>query len=357
MSARSPAGLREQLFELNEGPWRWRVGLEAALATGLPLAAFTLAGQQSLGLITSLGTFTALFFAYLEHSERLRLLPFVGAGMILASLIGVLTSGSNWLSVAGVSLVALLACLIVLGREVGPPGPIHFILVSGVSGHLSAPASLGGPGMNGGLVVLLVATGVISSLLVIAGKQLLARLQGRAAPPRRTGLILPGWKLRGPSRWVAIRVISAVVIAGVISLPLGIPRGYWVILAAVAILQASHRVPTTVARAIQRIIGTLLGIVIFALISLLRPAGWLLVLLVSALEFIVELVIARNYGLALLFITPLALIISTANLNGSPLGVLEERAFDTLLGAVIAVVVLFATEGMRRRIGDKAAGQ
>src|SRR5690554_2622967 len=44
----------------NDAPWRWRPGLEAALATALPLGILTAAGYQSLGLIASLGTFTAL---------------------------------------------------------------------------------------------------------------------------------------------------------------------------------------------------------------------------------------------------------------------------------------------------------
>ena len=62
---------------------------------------------------------------------------------------------------------------------------------------------------------------------------------------------------------------------------------------------------------------------------------------------------AKNYGLALLFITPLALLIGSANLTGSPLGIAEVRVLDTLLGTVIAVVVLFAAERLRRRMAER----
>lgn len=58
------------LVAVNEGPGRWRVGLEAGLATAVPLGLLTFFGYQSLGLIASLGSFTALFFGRLPRLER-----------------------------------------------------------------------------------------------------------------------------------------------------------------------------------------------------------------------------------------------------------------------------------------------
>lgn len=57
----------------------------------------------------------------------------------------------------------------------------------------------------------------------------------------------------------------AASLAGLISFPLGIPRAYWVMLAAVAVLQATSGVRYTVTRAVQRI-GTLLGVGVFWLV-------------------------------------------------------------------------------------------
>lgn len=338
-----------RLLTVNEGPWRWQAGIEAALATGLPLTLLSLAGYQSLGLIASLGSFTALYSPHLKHSERLRVLPFMGAGMIIACLIGIAFASSTWLSITGLMVVASLACLLILGLKIGPPGPMPFILVNGVSGHLSSPASLGGPGIDGPIVLLMVTAGVVSSLLVVGAPLLLPavrRLEGPPLPPRA---LFGTLQFDDMSRQVAIRVVSAVLVASLVSLPLGITRGYWVVLSAVVILQASHRIPFTIARAMQRFLGTLAGVISFALLTLLAPRGPWLVVTVTVLEFMTELVVAKNYGLALLFITPLALIISTANLSGSPLGVTGERIIDSLLGAVIALAVLFGSEWLRLR--------
>lgn len=321
--------LRDLLTVNDDAPWRWRPGLEAGLATALPLAVLTAMGHQSLGLITSLGTFTALLAPQLNRVERFKTLLLIGSGMIGASLIGVVFAASPWLTVLGVMVVASLACLFILGFRVGPPGPIHFILVNGVSGHLASPAQLGGSGMPGHLVVLMVALGVLSSLLVVIAPCLLPRVRRRQGLPRPLREVYGYLEFDRMSRWVALRVVAAVL---------------------VAILQASHRVPLTIVRTVQRFLGTLVGVLAFVLLARWAPAGGWLVLLVSFLEFMIEVVVAKNYGLALLFITPLALTISSFNVAASPLGIAGVRIFDTLLGAVIALLVLFAVELLRQRM-------
>jgi len=58
-------------------------------------------------------------------------------------------------------------------------------------------------------------------------------------------------------------------------------------------------------------------------------------------------VFARNYALALLFITPLAPIISgTAGFDG-PWVLAQERVLDTLLGSVIATGVFWVWQWAR----------
>jgi len=68
------------------------------------------------------------------------------------------------------------------------------------------------------------------------------------------------------------------------------------------------------------------------------------VVIVALLQFAIEVVVARNYGLALIFITPLALMISGTD---DPIVLAGERIVDTLLGAFIALVVLWTGEWVR----------
>lgn len=335
------------LLAVNEGPWRWRAGIIAACATGLPVLLFMLAGERQLALTTTLGSFTALYSPQLKYSERIRVLPLVGAGLLLASLIGVAFAGNLWLTILGVMIVAAASCLLILGLEVGPPGPMMFILVTGVSGYLSTPADLGGVGVPPSVVLLCVAAGAVSSLLVVAAPLLVPSVRRRQGPPRPLGTLFGNMAFDHASRWIAFRVLAAVFVASAVSPPLGITRAYWVVLAAVAILQASHWIRFTLVRALQRFLGTLGGVLVFLLLALFAPEGLWLVLVVVILQFMIELVIAKNYGLAMLFLTPLALFISTAGREGSELATAGERVGDTLFGAVIAVVVLLLGEWLR----------
>jgi uncharacterized membrane protein YccC len=69
--------------------------------------------------------------------------------------------------------------------------------------------------------------------------------------------------------------------------------------------------------------------------------------LLAVLQFIVELVVIRNYGLALVFITSLALIIVAQGQPADVGGVVVTRLLDTLLGAGIAMVVLLVAPVVR----------
>jgi hypothetical protein len=332
------------LVSLNNVPWRWSAGVQAGIAMGVPLAIFTLAGHQSLGLIAVLGAFTALYCANLPLVDRLIALPFVGAGFVLASTFGILGSATASLTIASLILVAVLASSLAFRVGLGPPGPMQFVLVAGISAHVATPASQGGASLNGALIPMLVAVGAISAyLLVIAPLTLpsVHRHRGKGANLREVFSFAP---LDQETTVITARVVAAVAAAGVVSVPLGVNRAYWVIMVAGAVLQASHVRRLTVIRTAQRVLGTVVGVTAFALLTWLQLSGFWLVAVLALLQFAIEVVVGRNYGLALIFITPLALTISAVTGTDDPLGLAGERIGDTLLGALIALVVLWISE-------------
>lgn len=90
----------QELFVLKEGAWRWPAGVQAAVANTLQMASFALASHLSLGLIASLGAFTALYGTAMPLRVRLRALPFVAAGFVVAFVVGVLCADNASLSPA-----------------------------------------------------------------------------------------------------------------------------------------------------------------------------------------------------------------------------------------------------------------
>ncbi len=344
------------LFSLREGPWRWSVGTQVGLALGIPLAIFTLAGHQSQGLIASLGAFTAIYKASLRRIDRLRALPVIGLGFVAAASVGVLASVHPWLIAAALIAVTVLATFVALRVTLGPPGPMMFTLVAGVTAYMTTPRERGGPELDRLSIPLYVAIGAAGAVVVIVAPLLLSSVRRREGAAAPFDQLFPADQLVGENATIFVRVVSAVAIASLLTVIWDVDRGYWLVMVAGVLLQSTHSVRVTVVRAVHRVLGTLLGVAAFSLLLVLNPEGFALVLTMALLQGMTEVVIVRNYGLGLIFITPLALIISTHNRTDDIAPIINERVVDTLLGAMIALAVLFASRWVKNRYWPEDEG-
>lgn len=338
------------LFALRPSPVRWPIGLQAGIAVGAPVLVFSLLGLENLGVMASMGGFVALYGAAMSRMRRAAVLPFVVLGLVASAAVGVSTSWSLPLGLLALFLVAAVAAVLCLGTRIGPPGPVFFALIAGVSGYLTAPVEIGGVGRDPVTVVTMVAVGSVFAYLVqiaplaLTGYRRKDRDRYREEAPHSRSRFL----FNDESIAIAARVIIVAGVAVVVSVPLGIDRAYWVVVAGVAVVQNVVHLRLTALRAAHRVLGTLVGVGVYALIAFLEPRGALLALVLAALQFVVELLVTRNYGLALMLITPLALIISTYGAGADVAVIVRERAIDTVLGAGIAVAVILVAVARRR---------
>nr|WP_051819798.1 FUSC family protein [Streptomyces flavochromogenes] len=153
-----------------------------------------------------------------------------------------------------------------------------------------------------------------------------AEAAGRVAPGRTAILLVP-----------ALRMVLGTGLAGGAALLFGLGHGYWAAISAAAVLH-SINVRTAAQRAVQRTLGTMAGLVLALGVLAARPDPVVLVLVIVLLEFLLEYVVARNYGLGVVFLTPLALLL-TDLAAPSPAGdLVQDRALSSLLGVGIALV-------------------
>ncbi len=68
-----------------------------------------------------------------------------------------------------------------------------------------------------------------------------------------------------------------------------------------------------------------------------------------ALQVCAELFVGRNYGLAMVFITPLALLMIELAVPVDPGLLLRDRLVDTLLGVAVGTAVAVVSAAVRRR--------
>lgn len=130
------------------------------------------------------------------------------------------------------------------------------------------------------------------------------------------------------------------------------PHLYWVIaFSALVLHQGGPRAARTY-RALHRLTGTVAGLGLFLVVAVLQPSGWWLIGLIVVLQFTIELLVTRNYGLAVALITPLALLIASGgNVPDQPLPLVGERLLDTVVGVLVALAVLW---GLGRRAHHRA---
>ncbi len=327
----------------------WPRAVRAAIALGLPVAIAALLGVPHLGYTAAVGSFAALYGGTLPARERAKAVPFVAAGLIAAAALGVAVGWSRPLTVLGLALVAIIAAVLVYGFSVGPPGVMFFVLVYGMFAHVRALTSA--QAAIEGLLALLVGS-VLT--YVIAIMPLFEKAPD--APTRALGDILPrsGWD--DAARLLLERTVVVAVIGSVAGLVVDPVRAYWIVAAGVAVVGISVARTATVNRGIHRMIGTVLGAGVYLLLVLVPWVPLAIAALLAALQLGIELVIARNYALALILITPLVLVLTGAAAGEfGTVAIAGERVVDTIVGSALAVAVTFVPLPLfRRRRGEAA---
>ncbi len=128
------------------------------------------------------------------------------------------------------------------------------------------------------------------------------------------------------------------MVAAMIAFAFDFNRSYWIPVSCGAVMLGST-IMSTFHRAIQRAIGTTVGILIASIILSTHPAGIMVALFILLLGGLTELFMVRNYAFAVMFITPNSLLMaeSTTQIHNLPYFA-TARITDILIGAVIGLI-------------------
>ncbi|MEU8637701.1 FUSC family protein [Amycolatopsis sp. NPDC048633] len=395
---------RALLFALPAAGRRWSAGLRAAAAVGIPGLGVVLAGHADIALFVTFGAFAVLYGEGRPYRVRARVVLTAAAMLLLAAGLGsaVGTHGTKAAVIVVVTAVAILAVYTVDALRLGPPGALFFALVCGgalVATEAGAdPAALLGCAALGGASSVIVSMAGRSKPERAAVRKAVAAVDAAAGNPSaetrhnagsaisaawnavhdarqgpgselattlitahrsfanatgdETGTLpLPrpgvGYRLRRSASLrshatvTALRVGVTCAIAGSLSASLGLTRPHWAILSALVVLQqGTDRVHANV-RGLQRFAGTAVGLGLFAALALAEPAGLVLVAAVAVLQFCIELFVPRNYAVAVVFITPVALLAGGAAATGPVGPVIRDRLVETLIGVALAMLAQY----------------
>jgi len=136
----------------------------------------------------------------------------------------------------------------------------------------------------------------------------------------------------------AVRYGIVLSISTIIAFKFSFTRPYWVTLSCAAVMSGST-IMSTFHRAIQRSVGTIIGLMIAIIIFKLQLQGFMIVIANMCLTALTELFIVKNYAVAAIFITPNALLIAEASTqihNVSYFAI--TRITDIVIGSMIGLI-------------------
>lgn len=336
-TSRGLAAVRQQAIADRAHAARVSLGLV------LPGAALLVAGRPELIIYAVFGSFAGMYGR--AETRPLRLLhQSQGALLLLAGTgIGIALSqaGADRATVLGVAvLFSVGGSLVADFFGLRPEGPFYGVFALGALAGM--PADLGSP---------------VGLGLIAAGSAALAVLIGYAsgggpgegASPHALAAAVREQRLRTRQGAMAhaVRYAVAVALAGAAALVLDLSHVNWAIAgAAVTLAAADSR--GRLLRGIHRVVGTLAGLSVTALVLAPGFSPRTLAIVVICLLFPTELFMAVNYALALSFFTPMIMLMTEL---AQPIGLRElvmDRALGTMLGVVVALAVGWLVRDVER---------
>lgn len=324
------------------------VGLRVGVTILVPLLLLLALDRMDLASYATFAAFTGIYGRNEPHGVRLRTQLRAGLLMLgvltaatVAGRFGISEAHDPWGLVLWTTVIAGAATVATGWWNLRPAGSLFHIFAFAAAASVPVkPPVVEGMLMAVAVVVWAIAVG----------------LSSRVLPSHRTPLTWPPSDRpdRGRRRLILLEAMWYVIAAGVagsvatlVAAPQGVRHNYWAMVAAVVPL-AGHSTRYRVNRGLQRVLGTVLGLGLTALIVLLDPPAVGIVLVIAVLQVLAEVYIARQYVIAQTVVTPLALLSTmlvavTVGGAGSLAEAgafrnLQDRAVETVIGAVVGIV-------------------
>ncbi|MHA6694128.1 FUSC family protein [Homoserinimonas sp. A520] len=328
----------------------------AAVALAVPLLVLLALNRIDLAVYASFGAFTGLYGRHEPY--RVRLVSVTAAAVALVSCIAAgvaLASLGQPLWLTAVALAVVIAGGVFATAVIGwiPGQPVFLVFALLVCAAVpttwsEAPTAIVTAVLSAAFAWIVCMSGWV--LRRLAGDRHAHHFRGLPRSPQRSFTAL---KDEVVIRAAIVAVVGGLV-TGAIALASGIGRPYWAVVAVVAVLPLAYA-PFSLTRAWHRAAGTTVGVFIAAGILWLNLPPIAIIAIAVVCQFITEIVIAHHYGVALLFITPLAITVSNLSLPSEVLPLLADRVLETAIGCAVAAVLVLTRRWWASRASVRAS--
>lgn len=332
MKVENPTQHRFQyLLEFKQTERKWHFPFLAALCIGSCLLIGYFLGKPNYGALSSLGALTILYFTSAPITQRMIHLIVCAFGIVFSFTVNSFFSFNAYFAAISLGTVSFLAHFISSYFKIPPPGNFFFIMVAAMASTYKfdldfIPTRVG-----------LVAMGAILSCSLAFLYSVFIEKSTVVTVPRRI------FNKRRYTKFVESAIIGFfMALTLIIGHLLKFENTYWISIAAVAVIQGRNFEHVR-QRNVHRILGTFIGIGFAWLILLFEPEKIVMIIIITVLQFLIELLIVRNYGFAVIFITPLTILLAEtgSEVHHDLEKLMHARLIDTIIGSLIGLAAGF----------------
>lgn len=313
--------------------------LRIGAGIAVPLVVLVLLGRTDLTVYAVFGALTGVYGRVEPHWLRLKHQTYAGILMCASVVGGIAYSFAHptpWELTAVTTVLAGVLAVLADTLRLRPSGPFFYLFA------FTASASVPFGGSLWEAAVTAVASVAVVLLIGFAG-----RLHARRTTPDR------GLREAPHTPWPRMlrhagRYMIALGVAGSVGAMAGLGHVYWAMIAAAAPIAAADATRGLV-RAVHRVVGTYGGVLVAAGLMAVHWAPLQLAVLLAVLQFVGEVFTIRHYSIALVFMTPVPLMMTEFIAAQSTVSLVADRALETTIGAAAAFAVILLTT--RRRSG------
>ena len=319
-------------FRLKQTERLWHIPVLASLCVGLPLLLGLYFDNFQYGLIACLAGMVILYLpASSTLANRMIILLVCSFGFMISYAIGICFSFNPWVSAIVFGLFATGVHWVSLYFKTKPPGSFFFIMVGAMSSCMpydmqTIPTKIGLIGM-GTMVACSLALGYCLLTMNKFPNKASDNLSAAFMKNKDVNIV--------ESFILGLFMFCSLLLGHMLKLK----NPYWVPISCAAVMQGVSLYHIW-QRVIHRIVGTFIGLGLCWIMLSISKAPLSIVVSIIILQFIIEMLVVRNYALAVIFITPLTVLLTEAAnpLILNPNMLVYVRFWDIALGSMLGAV-------------------
>lgn len=316
----------KDIFAIKKSKRPWHLPVIAGIAIGLPILVGYYLDMLQEGKWASLAALVILYINSDNLVRRMMTLIICGFLIIISFTIGTLFSFNPYLAPFFLGLWAAFIHFTLYQLDMDkPPGSFFFIMVASMAISMPfdwtiIPQKIGFVTI-GAMISLTI--GFVYSLFTL---------------PFRTKIITFSKLRTRPYQTITEALVFGVFIglSLLIARFLRLDNPYWVPISCMAVMQGVS-VKHVWTRSVQRVLGTFMGLAIVWLLLQISTDPLFLCICIMVNQIIIEFLIVRNYGYAVVFITVLTVFLVESEYGSTTevTSLLTARFFDIVLGSLI----------------------